>query len=236
MPSPWGYSDAMFDILVNDYRLAGHTDKDRVRRYVACHGTDANFERAWAKEPRVYTAQERAAAHNLTHEQFRRLGLRASGCNTPPQERKRLSRERSNAKRRQPGARTAEYARRTERRRAETAEIKRQAEAEVQRRMTRSDSSRPSDGVSNIKSLGATIVTVTKLESEDKTGWIRPRITESYKSIPKIVRIDLKPPETMPKERLDSIPFSERVELMQRYCGLGRVEAEVEAGKWLLLN
>jgi len=121
----------MFDILVSDYRLAGHTDKARVRGLVACHMSDADFQRAWAKEPRIHTAQERAAAHGLTHEQFQRLDLRMSGCNTPLQERKRQSRERWNAKRRQPGARTAEYAKRTERRRAETTEIKRQAEAEV---------------------------------------------------------------------------------------------------------
>jgi len=47
-----GASDAMFDILVSDYRLAGHTDKARVRGLVACHMSDADFQRAWAKEPR----------------------------------------------------------------------------------------------------------------------------------------------------------------------------------------
>ena len=43
-----------------------------------------------------------------------------------------------------------------------------------------------------------------------------------------------KPPETMPKERQDSghIPFLERVELMQRHCGLPHAEAEAEARAW----
>jgi len=30
------------------------------------------------------------------------------------------------------------------------------------------------------------------------------------------------------------IPFSERVELMIRHCGLSRAEAEAEAAKWLV--
>jgi hypothetical protein len=60
---------------------------------------------------------------------------------------------------------------------------------------------------------------------------------ESYKSTPKISRIDRPkrrpPPEPTPEDRL-SIPFQERVGLMMQHCGLGRVEAEVEARKWLL--
>jgi len=61
---------------------------------------------------------------------------------------------------------------------------------------------------------------------------------ESDKSSRKIVRIDVRKrrprPETTPKQRPDSIPFQERVGLMMQHCGLGRVEAEVEARKWLL--
>lgn len=148
-----GTNDAMLAILASDFRLAGHTAKDRVWRCVAYLGRSrADFERAWAKEPKIHTAQERAAAHGLTHDQFDCLDLRMSGCNTNPQERERLWRERWNVKRRPPGARAAEYAKRTEKRRAEAVEIRRQAGAEVVSRLRRGMtnnlvSSRTPDGV-----------------------------------------------------------------------------------------
>ena len=63
-----GANDAMFAILVSDNRMAGHTGKGKVKCLVDFLGkSDADFERAWAKEPRKYTAQERAAAHGLPY-------------------------------------------------------------------------------------------------------------------------------------------------------------------------
>jgi hypothetical protein len=96
---------------------------------------EADLERAFAKEPRIYSSEERGRVWNLDYDQYRRLGLRRSGCiELEPQERRCLSKARCNRARR--GTRTKEYARRTQRRRAEAAEIKRGALAEVYASLT----------------------------------------------------------------------------------------------------
>jgi hypothetical protein len=98
----YGANDALFAILVSDYRLAGHDDKDAVRAFVTFLGKpEADFERAWAKKPRIYRAAERAAAHGLTHAQFQHLDLRMSGCaEKTPEERRRITRDKENTRRR----------------------------------------------------------------------------------------------------------------------------------------
>jgi hypothetical protein len=73
-------SEERYVRLVMDYRLAGHP-KDRIKEFVALMGmSDADFERAWAIEPRTATAKERAVIGGLTHEQFKRLDIHRSGC------------------------------------------------------------------------------------------------------------------------------------------------------------
>lgn len=201
-----GASDAFFDILVSDYRLAGHVDKDRVRELVAfLDKPDSDFERAWAKEPKTYTAQQRAAAHGLSHEQYCRLGLHMSGCaEKTPQERRRITRDKENAKRRA-----------------------KRADARIERFKTKESVAK----VATVKdsSLEAVVgSTVVRLDSGVNT-WNKPRITESQYKESKIIKID---PKNQPKSDSESVPYAERVELMMKHCGLTRAEAEVESLKW----
>ena len=73
-------TEAQLDLLVNDYRLAGHSDKEKVRGYVAPLGkSDADFERAWAKGPRVYRKAERDAIWGLGN-MFRKITVDAQSA------------------------------------------------------------------------------------------------------------------------------------------------------------
>ena len=206
-----GANDAMFAILVSDYRMAGHTGKGKVKCLVDFLGkSDADFERAWAKEPRKYTAQERAAAHGLPYVECRRLNLLMSGCaDKSREERRRITLNEWNAKKR---ARRAEAKIRRERFRAALERVKvRVAVATVK-----------------VSSLRASIL-VTVLDT--KTDHIEQ---ESVNLMEKGVKKRRKRPEPMPETRQDSghIPLGERIELMQRHCGLSREEAEAEARAW----
>ena len=213
-----GANEAQFDCLVNDFRLAGHKDKDWVRGRVGYLGkSDADFERAWAKEPRTYTAEERAPIWGLTHETFQRLYLHRSGCaEKTARERRRITRDRDNLRKR--AKRAAEKARRVVRQNLRTA-LERVKERTVAKNMA----------TVNTSSLSEVVVDA-RLDSEldeNQQESLNPHQSNLKKRRP--------PPETMPPEHPESahIPFLERVELMQRHCGLSREEAEAEARAWV---
>ena len=201
------------NLLINDLRPKDETTLMWARWYASEFG----FEGFTYTKHHTYTADQRAKILGVTYADRQWLGLRRTGAiDLDKAGRERARRDRYNAKRRAKRA-------------IETNQRSRRVLDVCKRGVNR-----------QVPSLEAVIVTKVVTESEDKAICIRPRIMESYKSCPKIVRIDLKkrrpPPVTIPKDRLDSaqIPFLERVELMQCHCGLSRVDAEAEARKWLL--
>ena len=97
-------SPQQFSLLINDLRNLGE-DPD-TRRLAADYAREFKIsadvlEAALAAQWRPYTAAERAAVFKTTYQEFRELKLRRSGCNElTPTERRQLTRQRYNQKRR----------------------------------------------------------------------------------------------------------------------------------------
>lgn len=99
-----------FALIINDLKNVspGVNLKSRAALYAQELGfTEAEVEATMRREWRRYTAGERATIFKITYDEYRRLGLRRSGCiELNPAERRRLTKQRYNAKRR--GARGRE--------------------------------------------------------------------------------------------------------------------------------
>jgi hypothetical protein len=166
-------------------------------------------ERLAALVPRPIDAIERGKAFQTTYHEHRRLKLNRIGCyEFDPETRRRMTRDKENAGRRAIRA------------------IKRNLRAALKKVKERvAIKNMATVGISSLRAV------VTSIRLDSKTREIQQESLNPHQS-------DLKkrrpPPETMPKERRESehIPFLERVELMQRHCGLSRAEAEAEAMKW----
>lgn len=95
---------AQFALIINDLKNACPETGLRVRAMRYAHEFKigpADVESALATKWRAYTASERATIWNVTYEEYRALDLRRSGCaELTPEERRKLTRERYNAKRR----------------------------------------------------------------------------------------------------------------------------------------
>ena len=93
-----------FALIVNDIKnaLPEHRWRARASIYAREFGVSAvDLQAALDSEWRPYTAAQRAAIFQTTYDEFRTLKLRRSGCaELDPAERRRLTKERYNAKRR----------------------------------------------------------------------------------------------------------------------------------------
>jgi hypothetical protein len=93
-----------FALIINDLKNAcpDATLKSRAGSYACQFGFGpAEIEAAMRPEWRSYKASERADIFQTTYDEYRRLGLRRSGCmEVDPAERRRRTKERYNAKRR----------------------------------------------------------------------------------------------------------------------------------------
>ena len=93
-----------FAVIINDLKNAGFDTnvKSRAAAYSLELGfTAAEVEAALRSEWRSYTATERASIFKITYDEYRRLGFRRSGCiEVDAAERRRLTKQRYNAKRR----------------------------------------------------------------------------------------------------------------------------------------
>lgn len=93
-----------FALIINDLKNAspGENLKSRAAVYAQEFGfTAARIEAAMHPEWRSYTAAERAGVFKITYDEYRRLGLRRSGCiELDPAQRRCLTKQRYNAKRR----------------------------------------------------------------------------------------------------------------------------------------
>jgi hypothetical protein len=93
-----------FALVINDLKNAspGANLKSRAAQYAREFGfTPAEMDTAVRQEWRSYTATERAGIFESTYGEYRRLGLRRSGClELDPTARRRLTKQRYNAKKR----------------------------------------------------------------------------------------------------------------------------------------
>ena len=93
-----------YALIINDLKNAslGANLKSRAPLYAREFGfTPAETDAAMRQEWRSYTAAERADTFKVTYDEYRRLGLRRSGCiELNPSERRCLTKQRYNAKRR----------------------------------------------------------------------------------------------------------------------------------------
>ena len=93
-----------FGLIINDLKNACSegTLKARAASYAREFGfARAETEAALHQQWRAYTASERAAMFQITYDEYRRLRLQRSGCiEINPAERRRLTKQRYNAKRR----------------------------------------------------------------------------------------------------------------------------------------
>lgn len=93
-----------FALIINDLKNANPDDNlnRRAAAYAQEFGfTPAEIEAALRPQWRAYSAAERAAVFKITYQEYRRLGLRRSGCiEFDAEARRRLTKQRYNAKRR----------------------------------------------------------------------------------------------------------------------------------------
>ena len=93
-----------FGLIINDLKNA--CSEGTLKARAACYAREFGFapaetEAALHQQWRAYTASERAAMFQITYDEYRRLRLRRSGCiEIDPAERRRLTKQRYNAKRR----------------------------------------------------------------------------------------------------------------------------------------
>lgn len=97
-------SSRQFALIVNDLRnIADPAEFERqaIRYAREFKVTPVDLQAAMLAPWRAYSASERAAIWRTTYQEYRDLGLRRSGCaEMDPAERRRLTKERYNAKRR----------------------------------------------------------------------------------------------------------------------------------------
>jgi hypothetical protein len=93
-----------FELIINDLKNA--SSEDRVKARAASYAREFGFagaetEAALHRDWRAYTSNQRAVVFQITYDEYRRLQLRRSGCiERDPAERRRLTKQHYNAKRR----------------------------------------------------------------------------------------------------------------------------------------
>jgi hypothetical protein len=213
-----------------DYRLAGHP-RDRIKEFVAFMGmSDADFEQAWAMEPKTAMAEQRAVIGGLTYEQFKRLDIHRSGCaEKTAAERRRITLDNQNTKKRaRRAARAAAWV--NFQTALERVKFITQERIQSVKRFWRCS-------MATVKSQSLGKVVGSMLESEiqgESTG----RILESASRTSKTLKMDAKkpaaPPELCPESvQGDRVPFGERVQLIMQHLGWPRRAAVLEALRWL---
>ena len=227
-----------FSLLINDLRPKDET----TAMWAGWYASEFGFEGFTYTKHHTYTADQRAEILGVTYADRQWLGLRRTGAiDLDKAGRERARRDRYNAKRRAKRA-------------IETNQRSRRVLDVCKRGVNRQVPSLEAVIVTKVvtESDGKTLCNKPRVLESHKScpkiasleGGGTPPFRRPYRTEPPTGgmvrdqgverRLEKSPPETTPKQRPDSIPFQERVGLMMQHCGLGRVEAEVEARKWLL--
>jgi hypothetical protein len=202
-------------LLINDLRPTNEPIKIWARWYGGEFGFDPAVieEVISAFKHRTYTADERAKILGVTYAQRQRLGLRRTGAVDVDKEgRERARRDRGNA-----------YAR-----------LKRAVEKEERKQsITASNGKRRGEPLRAVNRCLPSLEVVVSTSNKSESQEIIPESQNQRLRASKIIKTDPKKWSSRRQHPPTPFPITERIALMQQYCGLSRAEAESEAMKWL---